>query len=111
MMRAIASSSICPVADPRIPSGPAAVSPREGRIHDRKTRLHRSVIVLANRGWSIHVILLEQDGADQSDDAGVIGEDADDIGASFDFFIEALFCSNSTSAILSSVIGSSVARG
>ena len=34
--------------------------------------------------------MFEQDGADQSDDAGLIGEDTDDIGASFDFFIEAL---------------------
>jgi hypothetical protein len=32
--------------------------------------------------------LLEQDGANQSDDAGLIGEDGDDIGAPFDFFIE-----------------------
>ena len=33
------------------------VAARQGRIHDRKTRLCRCVNILANRGWSIHVIL------------------------------------------------------
>jgi hypothetical protein len=33
--------------------------------------------------------LLEQDGADQPGDAGLIGEDADDIGAALDLLVEA----------------------
>jgi hypothetical protein len=36
------------------------------------------------------VVLLEQDGADQPGDAGLVGEDADDVGASFDLLIQAL---------------------
>src|SRR5215469_3753078 len=34
------------------------------------------------------VILFEQDGADQSDNAGLIGEDADDVGPPFDFLVQ-----------------------
>jgi hypothetical protein len=34
------------------------------------------------------IILLEQDGADQAGDAGLVEEDADDIGAPFDYLIE-----------------------
>src|SRR5687767_3877572 len=30
------------------------------------------------------VVLLEQDGADETDDGGVVGEDADDVGAPLD---------------------------
>ena len=36
------------------------------------------------------VVLLEQDGADQPGDAGLVGEDADDVGAPFDFLVQAL---------------------
>jgi hypothetical protein len=36
------------------------------------------------------VVLLEQHRADQADDRGFIGEDADDIGAAFDLFVEPL---------------------
>jgi hypothetical protein len=33
------------------------------------------------------VVLLEQHRADQPDNGGFIGEDADDVGAAFDFFV------------------------
>src|SRR6516165_7278259 len=36
------------------------------------------------------IILLEQYRANQSNDGGLIGEDADDIGAAFDLFVEPL---------------------
>ena len=36
------------------------------------------------------VVLLEEDGADQSGDCGLVGEDADDLGAPLDFAVEAL---------------------
>jgi Malate/L-lactate dehydrogenase len=49
----------------------------------------------AGRGRSVHVGLLEQDGADQANDAGLVGEDADDIGASFDLLFKR---SNGTAA-------------
>ncbi len=35
------------------------------------------------------VVLLEQDGADQADDGGLVGKDADNVGAAFDFLVEA----------------------
>ena len=89
MMRAVASSAICPAADPRIPSGPAArVAARQGRIHDRKTRHHHCVIVLANWGWSIHVILFQQYRADQPNDRCFVGEYADDIGSALHLLIQ-----------------------
>lgn len=34
-----------------------------------------------DRHWSSHVVLLEQDGADQPSDAGLVGKDADHVGA------------------------------
>src|SRR5947199_3110089 len=34
------------------------------------------------------VVLLEQHRADQPDDRGLVGEDADDVGAAFDFLVE-----------------------
>ena len=34
------------------------------------------------------VVLLEQDRANQSGDGGLVGEDADDFGASLDFAVE-----------------------
>jgi hypothetical protein len=45
---------------------------------------------LARRGRSIHVVLFEQDSADQADDGVVVWEDADDLGAALDFAIDAL---------------------
>ena len=36
------------------------------------------------------VVLLEQDGADQADDGGLVGEDADDVGAALDLAVEPL---------------------
>ncbi len=45
---------------------------------------------LANRERSIHVVLLEQDRADEADDGVIIGEDADDLGPALDFAVEAL---------------------
>jgi hypothetical protein len=32
--------------------------------------------------------LFEQDGADESADGGFVGEDADDVGAAFDFAVK-----------------------
>ena len=66
------------------------VAARQGRIHDRKTRLHRCVIVLANWGWSIHIVLLEQQGADQADDGSFVWKDTDDLAAPFDLAVEPL---------------------
>ena len=36
------------------------------------------------------VILLDQDGSDETDDGFLVGEDADDVGAAFDLAVEAL---------------------
>jgi hypothetical protein len=36
------------------------------------------------------VVLLQQDGADQAGDGGLVGEDADDLGAALDLAVEAL---------------------
>ena len=36
------------------------------------------------------VVLFEQDGADEADDGGLVGEDADDLGAPLDLAVEAL---------------------
>ena len=41
-------------------------------------------------GWSIHIVLFEQDGADKAGDGGLVGEDADDLGAALDLAIETL---------------------
>jgi hypothetical protein len=58
--------------------------------HDQRLRefCHPLDLHVAALEWPLF-ILLEQDGADQSDDAGLIGEDSDDVSSSFDFFIEA----------------------
>ena len=88
MMRAIASSSICPVAVPRIPSGPALCR-RATRPDTRPQDPFPSQRgLLAKSGWSIHVVLFEQNSADQPRDTGLVGEDADDIGAPLDLVIE-----------------------
>ncbi len=34
------------------------------------------------------VVLLSEDGADEADDGGRVGEDADDVGAALDFLVE-----------------------
>jgi hypothetical protein len=36
------------------------------------------------------VVLLEEDGADEADDAVLVGEDADDIGAALDLLVQPL---------------------
>jgi hypothetical protein len=36
------------------------------------------------------VVLVEQDGADETDDGGVVGEDPDDVPAAFDLFADPL---------------------
>ena len=36
------------------------------------------------------IVLFEQHGADQPGDAGLVGEDADDIGAPLDLFVQPL---------------------
>jgi len=61
-----------------------------GRIHDRKRRLHHQHSTKSLQGWgrSIHVILFEQDGADQADDGGLVWKEADDIGAAFDLLVQ-----------------------
>ena len=43
---------------------------------------------LARRGRSIHVVLFEQDRADQADDCLVVGEDTDDLGAALDLAVD-----------------------
>ncbi|EJU11880.1 hypothetical protein LH128_16678 [Sphingomonas sp. LH128] len=64
---------------------------QQGRIHDRKIRARQSLSKsLARWGWSIHVILLEHESADEADDGCVVGKDADDIGSSLDLFVDAL---------------------
>ena len=45
--------------------------------------------VLARRGWSIHIVLFEQQGSDETHDGVVIREDADDIGAPLDLPVKA----------------------
>ena len=45
---------------------------------------------LATRGRSIHVVLLEQDRPDQAGDRGLVGEDADHLGAALDLAVDAL---------------------
>jgi len=86
------SSSICLAADPRIPSRPAAEWLAQiGRIHDRKHRVCRYVqFRFANRERSIHIVLLEQDRTHEAHDRIVVGEDADDLGASLNLAVEAL---------------------
>jgi hypothetical protein len=36
------------------------------------------------------VVLVEQDGADEADDGGVVGEDADHVAAAFDLLVDPL---------------------
>ena len=45
---------------------------------------------LARRGRSIHVVLLEQDGADEPDDGVVVGEDAHHLGSALDLTVDPL---------------------
>lgn len=45
---------------------------------------------LARRRRSIHVVLLEQDRADQAQDRCLIREDSDDVGATLDLLVETL---------------------
>jgi len=42
--------------------------------------------VLARRGRSIHIVLLQQHRTDQPGDAGLVRKDADDVGAPLDLF-------------------------
>ena len=39
--------------------------------------------------WTAHSFLLQEDGADQALDSVFVGEDADNLGATFDFAVEA----------------------
>jgi hypothetical protein len=67
-----------------------SVAALQGRIHDCKRRIHhRQSKPFAKRGRSIHVILFEQDGADQPHDAGLVREDADDVGPPLHLLVEA----------------------
>jgi hypothetical protein len=52
--------------------------------HNPPCRRHIAVLQLP------FVVLLEQHCADQPDDRGLVGEDADDVGAAFDFLVEPL---------------------
>jgi hypothetical protein len=45
---------------------------------------------LATRGRSIHVVLLEQDRADQAGDGSFVWEDADHLSAALDLAVDAL---------------------
>jgi hypothetical protein len=42
------------------------------------------------RGRSIHVVLLQEDGADQAGDGRLVRKDADHLGAALDLAVEAL---------------------
>jgi hypothetical protein len=89
MMRAVLSLSICLAVDPRKPSGPAAEWPNDKAGYTTASagfRHHRSK-AQARVEWSIHVVLFEQDGADEANDSGFVGEDADDRGASLDLAV------------------------
>jgi hypothetical protein len=44
--------------------------------------------VLARRGWSIHVILFEENGADQAGDRVLVRKDADHVGAPPDLAVD-----------------------
>ena len=88
------SSSICLAVDPRKPSGPAAESAANDKAGYTTASAgfpvsHRTN-TLAARGRSIHIILFEQQGADEADDGLVIGEDADDVGPALDLAVDAL---------------------
>lgn len=91
-MRPVLSSSICLAVDPRKPSGPAAEWPNDkagyttasaGFCHYRSKALARVGVV------HTHVVLFEQDGADEAGDGGFVGEDADDLGTPLDLAVEA----------------------
>jgi hypothetical protein len=65
-----------------------SVAALQGRIHDCKRRVHRRQLKpFAKRGRSIHIILFEENGADEPDDGGLVGEDADDLGAALDLAV------------------------
>ena len=67
------------------------VAALQGRIHDCKRRVHRRRSkLLARRGRSIHVVLFEEQGSDQTGDGGLVGKDADDFAASLDLAVEPL---------------------
>ena len=68
-----------------------SVAALQGRIHDCKRRLHhRQSKPVAKRGRSIHIVLFQHQRTDQSNNGTIIGKDADDIGAAFNFAVEAL---------------------
>src|SRR5215472_6566479 len=68
--------------------------PRTGSAGDRRRRPARpappSLQPACSGVAAATVVLLEQHRADQADDRGFVGEDDDDIGAAFDFFVEPL---------------------
>ena len=66
------------------------VAARQGRIHDRKTRYCHCVIVLAIRGWSIHIILLQQKRSDEAGDGVVVWKDPHHVRSPLDFAVETL---------------------
>ena len=66
------------------------VAARQGRIHDRKTRYCHCVIVLAIRGWSIHIILLQQERSDETGDGVVVWKDPHHVRSALNFAIETL---------------------
>src|SRR5215472_1607665 len=70
-------------ARPRTGSAGIVGAGRRGQLRHH-FNLHVAVLQLPL------VVLLEQHRADQADDRGFVGEDADDIGAAFDFFVEPL---------------------
>ena len=59
----------------------------EGIVAQRRDRFQGHVAGSLHRPF---VVLLQQDGADQAGDGGLVGEDADNLGAAFDLAVEAL---------------------
>jgi hypothetical protein len=56
-------------------------------IADRVDLGHGAFGEVAAVGDLPFVVGVDEDGADESDDGGFVGEDADDAGSAFDFFV------------------------
>ena len=72
------------------PAGPGWSDGHGGKSEDK-------IIAQGGHGFQGHVagaldspfvVLLQKDGSDQADDGGVVGKDADDVGAAFDLTVE-----------------------
>ena len=68
-------------------SGCHGRQPDDGIIADGRDGFQRHVTRTLDRPF---VVLFEQDGTDETPDGGLVGEDADDLGAPLDLAVEAL---------------------